>query len=129
MVLALSELGKALQWLLSQLPRYSFCRICGNKLEGLAVAAQGQNSLLPRWLTLHHHFCYTQKGHLGYCSFTYDLLFLPWSRLYSRMWTGKQKSDTSPSSPSSGNVLENYSATIRVASEKKGKSKVLVVRN
>ena len=38
-VLAISRREKALQWLLSQLPRYSFCGICGNELAGLALVA------------------------------------------------------------------------------------------
>ena len=40
---ALSGPEEALQWLLSQLLRYSFCGICGNELEGLALITQGQN--------------------------------------------------------------------------------------
>ena len=35
--LALSGPEEAFQWLLSQLLRYSFCGICGNELEGLAL--------------------------------------------------------------------------------------------
>ena len=35
--LALGGPEKAFQWLLSQLPRYSFCGMCGNELEGLAL--------------------------------------------------------------------------------------------
>ena len=58
-VLALSGPEEALMWLLSQLPKYSFCEICGNELEGLALVAWGQKSLFPRWPTLHHLFCYT----------------------------------------------------------------------
>ena len=38
-VLALSGPEEALWWLLSQLPKYSFCGICGNELEGLALVA------------------------------------------------------------------------------------------
>ena len=34
--LALGAPEEALQWLLSQLLRYSFCGICGNETEGLA---------------------------------------------------------------------------------------------
>jgi len=41
--LALSGPEEAFQWLLSQLLRYSFCGICGNELEGLALITQGQN--------------------------------------------------------------------------------------
>ena len=36
-MLALSGPEEAFQWLLSQLLRYSFCGICGNELEGLAL--------------------------------------------------------------------------------------------
>ena len=50
--LALSGPEEALWWLLSQLLRYSFCRICGNELEGLALIAWGQKSLFLRWPTL-----------------------------------------------------------------------------
>ena len=42
-MLALSGPEEAFQWLLSQLLRYSFCGICGNELEGLALITQGQN--------------------------------------------------------------------------------------
>ena len=38
-VLALSRSEEALRWRLSQLPRYFFCGICGNELEGLALVA------------------------------------------------------------------------------------------
>ena len=38
-VLAVSRPEKALQGLLSQLPRYSFCGICGKELEGLDLVA------------------------------------------------------------------------------------------
>ena len=51
-VLALRRPEKALQWLLFQLLRYSFCGICGHELEGLALIAWGQKSLFPRWPTL-----------------------------------------------------------------------------
>ena len=43
--LALSGPEEALWWLLSQLPRHSFCGISGNELEGLALVARGQKSL------------------------------------------------------------------------------------
>ena len=36
-VTALSGPSKVLQWFLSQLLRYSFCGVCGNELEGLAL--------------------------------------------------------------------------------------------
>ena len=38
-VLALSGLEEALWWVLSQLSRCSFCEICGNELERLALVA------------------------------------------------------------------------------------------
>ena len=41
--LALSGPEEALQWLLSQLPRYSFYGICGNELEGLDLITWEQN--------------------------------------------------------------------------------------
>ena len=44
-VLALTGPEEALWWLLSQLPRHSFCGICGNELEVLALVAWGQKSL------------------------------------------------------------------------------------
>lgn len=40
--LALSGPEEAFQWLLSQLLRYSFCGICGNELEGMALKTLGQ---------------------------------------------------------------------------------------
>ena len=56
-MLALSKPQEALRWLLSQLLRYSFCGICGNELEGLALIARGQKSLFPCFPALHHLFC------------------------------------------------------------------------
>ena len=56
-ILALSRPQEALWWLLSHLLRYSFCGICGNELEGLALIARRQKSLFPRWLALYHLFC------------------------------------------------------------------------
>ena len=55
---ALSGPEEALQWLLSQLLRYSFCGICENELEGLALTTRGQKSLFPHWAALHHLFYY-----------------------------------------------------------------------
>ena len=79
---------------LPRVPRYSFCGICGNELEGLALVAWGRKSLFPCWPTLHYLFCYhiyrhgdTQKGHLGWCSSLYDSLFLLQPGLYSGMCT------------------------------------------
>ena len=42
-VLALSRPEKALQWLLFHLLRYTFCGICGNELEGLALMLEDKN--------------------------------------------------------------------------------------
>ena len=56
--LALSGPEEAFQWLMSQLLRYSFCRICENELEGLALKTRGQKSLFPHWPALHHLFYY-----------------------------------------------------------------------
>ena len=55
-MLALSGPEEAFQWLLSQLLRYSFCGICGNELEGLALITRGQKSLFPHWPALHRLF-------------------------------------------------------------------------
>ena len=72
-MLALSGPEEALQWLLSQPLRYSFCGICGNELEGLALITQGQKSFFPHWPVLHHFFYYhlywcgdAQKDHNGF---------------------------------------------------------------
>jgi len=107
----LSRPEKALQWLLPQLLRYSFCGICGNELEGLALVARGQNSLFLRWATFHNLFCChiywcgdTQKGHLGCCSSLYDSPCLLQSGLYSEMCSGTHKMDASHSSPALGNI-------------------------
>ena len=74
--LALSGPEEAFQWLLSQLFRYSFCKICGNELDGLALITRGQKSLFPHWPALHHLFCYhlywcgdAWKEHLSLCSY------------------------------------------------------------
>ena len=56
-LLALSRPQEALWWLLSHLLRHSFCGLCGNELEGLALIARGQKSLFPRWPALYHLFC------------------------------------------------------------------------
>ena len=87
--LARSGPEEASWWLLSQLLRYSFCGICGNELEGLALIAQEQKSLFPCQPILHHLFWYhTQKGHRGGCSSLYDSPLLLRSGLYSGMCTG-----------------------------------------
>ena len=53
----LSRREEALLWFWSQLLRYSFCGVCGNELEGLALIARGQKSLFPCFPALHHLFC------------------------------------------------------------------------
>ena len=85
--LALSGPEEAFQWLLSQLFRYSFCKICGSELDGLALITRGQKSLFPHWPALHHLYCYclywcggTWKEHIGF-------IFIPvllCSGIYSR---------------------------------------------
>ena len=84
-VLALSRPEEALWWLLPQWLRYSFCQVCGSELERLTLMVQGQKSLFPWKLALHHPFCYTQKGHLDCCSPLYDSLLLMWSGLSSEV--------------------------------------------
>ena len=56
-VLAVSRPEKAVQWLLSQLPRYSFYGICGKEMEVLDLLSWGQKSLFPHWPAL-YHLCY-----------------------------------------------------------------------
>ena len=65
--LVLGGQGKALQWLLSQLLRYSFCGICGNELEGLALITQGQNHffLTGQPFTMSFAIAYTCMVMLG----------------------------------------------------------------
>lgn len=96
----------------SQFLRYSFCRICENELEGLALITRGQKSLFPHWPALHHLFyCLwylcgdTWKEHL---SFMFVLVLL-WSGIYSGSCTGTQEMNVSPSSLSLGGILEGYS--------------------
>ena len=65
--LALSGPEEAFQWLLSQLLRYSFCGICGNELEGLALITQGQNHffLTGQPFTMSFAIAYTCMVMLG----------------------------------------------------------------
>ena len=129
-VLALSRPEKAFQWLVSQLPRYSFCGISGNELEGLALVSLAQKSLFPRWLTLQSLFCYhiywcgnTQKRHLGFsCSSLYNPKLLLCSGLYSGMCTHTWNMDASPRRRAWETLQESYSAPPQVASEEKRKS-------
>ena len=66
-MLALSGPEEAFQWLLSQLLRYSFCGICGNELEGLALITQGQNHffLTGQPFTMSFAIAYTCMVMLG----------------------------------------------------------------
>ena len=82
---ALSEPEETFQWLLSQLLRYSFCGICWNELEGLALITQRKNSLFPHLPPLLHLFYYLlcwcgdpQKEHIGFV-----LPVLLWPRIDS----------------------------------------------
>ena len=103
--LALSGPEEAFQWLLSQLLRYSFCGVCGNEMEGLALITRGQKSVFPHWPVLRHLFCYclywcgnTWKEHLSF-------IFVPvllWSGIYSGLCTGTQVMNVSPSGLSLG---------------------------
>ena len=135
--LVLSGPEEAIWWLLSQLLRHSFCGICGNELEGLALIAQGQKSLFPHWPTLHHLFCGhiywigdTQKRHLGCCLSLYNSPFLLQSGLCSGTCMGTDKMDAPPGSTSLGNIPKSYSAPPRVVSEKRAnQTKVFVVWN
>ena len=75
-ILALSGPEEALQWLLSQILRYSFCGICGNELEGQALITQGQNHffLTGQPFTISFAIAYTgmvilEKNILVLCSY------------------------------------------------------------
>ena len=104
-VLALSRPEKVRE-LVSQLPRWSFCGICGNELEGLVLVVWGQKSLFSCWPTLHNPFCHhiywcgnTQKRYLGFLnSSLYNSMLLLCSGLYLGMCTWNK--DVSPSSSS-----------------------------
>ena len=98
-MLALSGPEEALQWLLSQLLRYSSCGICRNTGCGDA-----------------------QKVHLGF-------IFVPillWSGIYLGLCTGTQEANVSPSGLILGGIPQGYSDCTWVASET---SKVLMVRS
>ena len=107
--LALSGSEAALWWLLSQLLRYSFCGICGNELEGLALVARGQKSLFPHWPTPYHLFCYT-----GVATLRRDILVVVRPFMTHHFYCGQEcnpgmctdtcKMDASPSGPSFGNT-------------------------
>ena len=97
---------------MSQLLRYSFCKICGNELEGLALISRGQKSLFPHWPALHHLFCYR----LYWCGDAWkerlSFMFIPvllWSGIYSGSCTSTQVMNVSPSGLRLGGILEGYS--------------------
>ena len=126
---ALSGSEEAFQWLLSQLLRYSFCGICGNEMEGLALITRGQKSIFPHWPALHHLFCYclywcgdAWKEHL---SFMFVRVLL-WSGIYSGSCTGTRVMNVSPSGLSLGGIPEGYSDCTPDGIESR---KVLMVKN
>ena len=55
---------RLLWWRLSQLLRCSFCGICGNELEGLALIARGHKSLFPLWAALQKDLCHMHRPRL-----------------------------------------------------------------
>ena len=97
---------------MSQLLIYSFCGICGNKLEGLALITRGQKSLFPHWPALHHLFCsclyWCGDAWKEHISFIFILVLLG-SGIYSGSCTGSQVKNVSPSGLSLGGILEGYS--------------------
>lgn len=111
-VLALSRLDKALQWLLSQVPRSPFVESVGMKLEGLAPSSSRTKITLSsmadsspplllhsegaswRWFFMTHRFCSLH------------------------MLAEHRRTDASHSSPSLRDILE-VTATSQVESEKK----------
>lgn len=106
-------------------------------LEGLALTAQGQQSLFPSWLALHHLFLLSHilvwlhsKGICwALCSSFYDLLVLQWSEITSGLCTGMQEMDVYPG-VLAGDILEGYAVAPWVASEEEQKlGKGLLVRN
>ena len=127
---AVSGSEEVLQWLLFQLLRYSFCRICGNELKDW-----------PWWLEDKNHFFLTgqpsstssaiiytgmvtlRRDILGFFfSSLYDSPFLLWSGLHSGMRMGACEVDASASSTRLGNIPKDYSAPPHMASEEKDKS-------
>ena len=108
-MLALSGPEEALQLLLSQLLRYSFCGICGNELEGLDLITRGQKLLFPHWPALHHLFCYHLYSRGDAWKEQLSFIFLLWSGIYSGSCTGTQLTNVSPSSLSLEGFLEGYS--------------------
>ena len=85
--LALRGPQKALQWLLFQLIRYSFCTICWTGIERLALKLHEHERLLfPHRLAFYHLLCYhidscgnSQKGHLGFSLHPFVTPFLTYS--------------------------------------------------
>ena len=87
-VTALSGPSKVLQWFLSQLLRYSFCGVCGNELEGLALIVWEQKN----------HFFFTGLPFTNYFAITFtgvvilrkDILVVvhPFMTYHFYMWSG-----------------------------------------
>ena len=114
-MLAFSGPEEALQWLLSQLLRYSFCGNCANELEGLAPITRGQNHffLTGQPFTISSAITYVGVVMLGrniliLCSALYDLPVLC-SGIYSGLCTGTQEMTVSPSGLRLGGIPEGYS--------------------
>ena len=114
-VVTVSGSEEALWWLLSQLPRYSFCgiwewtgRIGPSSLRTKITFYSPANPPPPLLYQIYWSGD-TQKGHLGCCSSLYDSWLLLRSGLYSGMCPSTRKTDAFPSSPSLGNILGNYS--------------------
>ena len=117
-MLALSRPEKALQWLLFHLLRYTFCGICGNELEGMALIVREQKSLFPRWPALRHLFALT---YTGVATLRRDILVVVCPFTTHTLPLGVLAWET---------FWENYSAPPRVASEKRAhQTQVLVVWN
>jgi hypothetical protein len=132
-VLAVSRPKKGLQWLLSQLPRYYFCGIYENELEGLALMAQGQNHffLADQPSTTSFAITYT-----GVVTLRRDILGF-FVHPFVTLWFYCVQDCTWECASAHGTWMlplvdlpESYSLTLWVASEKRAnQTKVLAVRN
>ena len=101
-LLALSGPGKARQWLLSQLLRYSFCTICWTGIERLTLTLHEHERLFffPHRPVLHHLLCYhidscgnSQKGYHGFSGHPFMTYHFYCSQEYAREWAQAQKED------------------------------------
>lgn len=129
--LALSGPENALQWLLSQSLRYSFWKIYGDELQGLALIAQGQKITFSSLgipllsLVLSHILVWWHSEGIFwvFCSAPYNLLPLLQLGIWSGVCTSTQKMDVSPSDLSVRSILEACAAPLSVGLEEKGKSR------